>query len=129
MYQSKTLITYALLHPKNRNNDSKTGKTTRAQKKQEFLFQQLFFSDLARGAFLWMNCVVCNQRTEPKGADYCLAHQRAFEKIRQAFEKWTVAYGNLTLLDFLRRVQKAPGIGPKAKEIAHFLSKNPSRWK
>jgi hypothetical protein len=25
-------------------------------------------------------------------------------------------------------VQKAPGIGPKAKDVAHFLLQNPSRW-
>jgi hypothetical protein len=25
-------------------------------------------------------------------------------------------------------VQKAPGIGPKAKDVARFLLQNPSRW-
>jgi len=76
-----------------------------------------------------MTCPVCKQETELIGAEYCLAHHHAFENIRQAFEKWTFAYGNLTVPDFLRRVQKAPGIGPKAKEIAHFLFENSSRWK
>jgi hypothetical protein len=76
-----------------------------------------------------MTCLVCDQETELVGAEYCLAHHRAFESVRQAFEKWTVAYGNLTLPDFLQRVQKAPGIGLKAKEIAQFLFENSSRWK
>jgi hypothetical protein len=107
----------------------KTGKTTGAQKKQEFLFQKLSSHDLARGAILPMNCPVCNQETELVGADYCPAHNRALENLRRAFEKWTTAYGNLTLPDFLQRVQKAPGMGPKAKEITRFLSENPSRWK
>jgi hypothetical protein len=76
-----------------------------------------------------MPCPVCNQEAELSGAEYCLAHQRALENVRQAFEKWTVSYGNLTLIDFLKRVQKPPGIGPKAKEVARFLFENPSRWK
>jgi hypothetical protein len=76
-----------------------------------------------------MSCLICNEDTGPGGAEYCLAHQRALENVRHAFEKWSVAYGILTALDFLQRVQKAPGIGPKAKEVAHFLSENPSRWK
>ena len=75
-----------------------------------------------------MTCPVCNQGTELPGAEYCLAHQRALENVQQAFEKWTVAYGNLALPDFFQRVQKAPGIGPKAKDVARFLLQNPSRW-
>jgi recombinational DNA repair protein RecR len=76
-----------------------------------------------------MTCLVCNQETEPKEAEYCLVHQRAFENLIQAFEKWDVAYENLTLPEYLQRVQKVPGIGPKAKEIARFLFENPSRCK
>jgi hypothetical protein len=76
-----------------------------------------------------MTCPVCNEETELKGAEYCLAHQRALENLMQAFEKWDVAYGNLTLPEYLQRVQKVPRIGPKAKEIAQFLFENPSRWK
>ena len=76
-----------------------------------------------------MICPICNQEIEVSSAEYCIAHQRAFENVRQAFENWTVACGTLTPHNFLQRVQKAPGIGPKAKEAAHFLSENPSRWK
>jgi hypothetical protein len=97
-------------------------------KKQEFLFQKIVFPDLARGAFLPMTCPVCNQETELPGAEYCLAHQRALENVQQAFEKWAVAYGSLALPDFCQRVQKAPGMGPKAKDVARFLLQNPSRW-
>jgi hypothetical protein len=99
------------------------------EKSKNSYFKELFFLDLARGAFPPMTCIVCNQETEPVGDDYCLAHRGAFENVRQAYEKWDVAYGKLTLPDFLTRVQKAPGIGAKAKEIAHFPSKNASRWK
>ncbi len=129
MSQSKTLITYAPLHPKNRSVDFQKPRNNTCTKKQEFLFQKIVFPDLARGAFLPMTCPVCNQEAEFSSAEYCLAHQRALENVRQAFEKWTVAYGNLTLPDFLQRVQRAPGIGPKAKEIARFLFENRSRWK
>ena len=76
-----------------------------------------------------MTCPICNEETELVGVDYCLAHHRALENVRQAFERWTIAYGSLTVSDFLRRVEKAPGIGPKAKEIARFLFENPSGWK
>jgi hypothetical protein len=75
-----------------------------------------------------MTCPICNEETELAAAGYCPAHMRAFENIRQAFDKWTAAYGNLTLPDFLQGVQKVPGIGSKAKEIASFLSENPARW-
>jgi hypothetical protein len=75
-----------------------------------------------------MTCPICNEEPEFIGTDYCLAHHRALENLRHAFEKWTIAYGSLTLADFLHRVQKVPGIGQNAKETAHFLSENPSRW-
>lgn len=75
-----------------------------------------------------MICPICKQETELSRAEYCSTHQRALENARQAFEKWTVAFGSLTLPDFLQRVQKVSGIGPKAKEIARFLIENPSRW-
>src|SRR2546428_7435381 len=104
-------------------------KQMTSQKKARILTSQNCFSSISRGALLPMTCPVCNQETELGGAEYCLAHHRAFENIRQAFEKWTVAYGNLTPPDFLQRVQKAPRIGPKAKEIALFLVENSSRWK
>jgi len=76
-----------------------------------------------------MTCPVCNQEAEQVDAEYCLAHHRAFENIRRAFEKWTVAYETLTLPDFLQGVQKALGLEPRAKEIAQFLFENLSRWK
>lgn len=76
-----------------------------------------------------MKCPLCDEDTELAGASYCPAHQHAFENIKHAYDKWTVAHGNLTLPDFLERVQKAPGMGAKAKEIALFLTKNPARWK
>ena len=76
-----------------------------------------------------MTCLVCHEEIELSGTEYCLAHQRALENLRQAFEKWRDAHGNLALHDFLQRVQKAPGIGPKAKEVARFFFENPSRWR
>jgi hypothetical protein len=124
----ETLITCASLHSKNRNYNFKNRKNSGA-KKARILIPKNCFSLISRGAFLSMTCPVCNQETELKEAEYCLAHQRAFENLMQAFEKWDVAYGNLTLPKYLQRVQKVPGIGPKAKEIARFLFENPSRWK
>ena len=73
-----------------------------------------------------MKCPVCNEETELAGESYCPAHQRAFENIKLAYSRWTVAYGNLSMPDFLQRVQQAPGIGLKAKEIALFLTKEPA---
>lgn len=104
---------------------SETRKTTIVKEKQEFLFQKLF-SLISRGASLSMNCRVCNQETEASGAEYCPSHLRALESVMLAFEQWRVAYGHLSPPDFLQRVLKAPGIGPKAKEVAYFLSENPS---
>ncbi len=75
-----------------------------------------------------MNCLVCNEETELTEPDYCLAHRCALENITQAFDRWTAAYGYLSRPDFLQLVQKVSGTGVKAREIAHFLSENPSRW-
>jgi hypothetical protein len=75
-----------------------------------------------------MNCPICNE-PDPVGVGYCPTHQRAFESIKQAYNEWTIAYGSLSVSPFLRRVQKLPGTGQKTKEIARFLSENPSRWK
>lgn len=106
---------------------SETRITTIVKEKQEFLFQKLFFPDLAR-ASLSMNCRVCNQEIEASGAEYCPSHLRAIESVMLAFEQWRVAYGHLSPPDFLHRLLKAPGIGLRAKEVAHFLLENPSRW-
>lgn len=76
-----------------------------------------------------MNCPLCNLEIEASGAEYCPSHLRALESVTLAFEQWRVAYDDLPPSDFLHRVLKAPGMGRKAKEIAHFLSGNPSRWK
>ena len=107
---------------------SKPEKSSRKEKARILISKNSRAVDLAREAFP-MTCPVCNSESELAGPGYCPAHQRAFENIRQAVEKWTLAYGNLTLPDFLQRVEKAPGLGPKAKEIARFLFENPSRWK
>ena len=75
-----------------------------------------------------MICPICNQESELSGNEYCITHQRALENIRKVFEKWAIAFDNLTMPDFLRRLEKAPGMGSNAKEVAHFLSENPSGW-
>lgn len=130
MPNSKPLTTFTPLHPTNRNcRIQKLGKTTLVQGKQEFLFQKLTFPISHAETLPAMICPICNQESELSGNEYCTTHQRALENIRQAFEKWAAAYENLTPPDFLKRLEKAPGIGPKAKEIARFLSQNPSRWK
>jgi hypothetical protein len=48
--------------------------------------------------------------------------------LKQAFIVWEQGYGGLIVPDFLKRIEKLPGIGGKARELARFLIENPSRW-
>jgi hypothetical protein len=73
-------------------------------------------------------CLICHEETEQARPGYCPAHARAYENLKQAFTAWEAGYGTLTVSDFLKRVEKLPGTGGKAREIARSLIENPSRW-
>ncbi len=76
-----------------------------------------------------LTCLVCGKETEAAKANFCQAHSRASDRVRQAYSVWTTAYGSLSLSDFFKRVRKLPGTGQNAREIVEFLERNPPRWK
>jgi len=76
-----------------------------------------------------MACPVCGQPGEPDEADFCPAHTRALESVRQAYEAWANAFGSIAQADFLNRVARLKGTGRNAKGIVEFLQQHPERWK
>ena len=107
---------FALLAPKNRNYN---------QKRQEFFFTKPDPTQLRAPA---VKCLVCTEQIDQAQAGYCSGHAQARENLKQTFIAWEQGYGGLTVPDFLERIEKLPGTGGKARELARFLIENPSRW-
>ena len=76
-----------------------------------------------------LNCLLCGKETEPAEPNYCRAHHRALDSVKQAYGAWKTAYGSLSPSDFLGRIERLPGTGQNARDIVKFLLRNPSRWK
>lgn len=53
----------------------------------------------------------------------------SLENLRTAQKEWDLAYGGLSLDEFLKRVTALSGTGEASKEVARYLRENPSRWK
>jgi len=74
------------------------------------------------------HCAVCGMKIIDANTALCANHFQAYRKVKDAHSIWFVAYGNLTIEDFLRRLVALPETGDRAKEIAQFLIHNPERW-
>jgi hypothetical protein len=75
-----------------------------------------------------MLCPVCQQETEHPTAGYCQVHGRALANLRKAYAQWTIGYGTISLLDFLKQITRLAQTGDKTKETARFLIENQFRW-
>ena len=74
------------------------------------------------------HCAVCGMKIVDDNTALCANHFQAHRMVKDAYSIWFVAYGNLTIEDFLRRLVALPETGDHAKEIAQFLIHNPERW-
>lgn len=67
-----------------------------------------------------MKCVLCSEPSD-SSQEYCTVHQRALNNVKEAFSRWTLAYGRIEVSDFLDRLEKLDQTGQRAKEIVTFL--------
>src|SRR5207245_5909637 len=75
-----------------------------------------------------LGCSVCGPAPEQASADLCLAHARALDSVRQAYEAWAKAFGSIGRADFLKRGAKQQGTGKNARQIVEFVQQRPERW-
>ena len=61
--------------------------------------------------------------------ELCARHAEVYRRVNDAYSFWSAAYGNLTTRDFLNRLIALPETGERAREMAEFLIRNPTRWK
>jgi hypothetical protein len=73
-------------------------------------------------------CYVCGQTGIPADPDFCPAHARALDIVKQAYDVWAKALGSISLADF-KRIGGLSGTGRNAREIAEFVLQHPERWK
>jgi hypothetical protein len=74
-------------------------------------------------------CHICHESLESNAKGYCSTHALALDNLKHAYEVWAVAYVDITVSDFLKRLASLRETGEKAKEVARFLLENPSRWR
>lgn len=72
-------------------------------------------------------CLICSFAPEP-GTDYCAAHVEVIKHLKEAYSSWQVAYGKISVSNFLLRILKRPETGDVAKQAAGFLVQNPGKW-
>jgi len=66
-------------------------------------------------------CTICS-REIPSG-DYCKYHEEAYKNLKEKYEEWLEAYGELSFSDYLQKVIQNPETGIWAKEVAEELAK------
>lgn len=64
-------------------------------------------------------CTLCGRRRKG-GSKYCLYHQRAYENLKEAFERWRQAL-DISWMEFLKEVAGNPETGEWAREMAEKL--------
>jgi hypothetical protein len=72
--------------------------------------------------------MVCDASCEVERDDYCNQHAAALRKLREAFPDWSKAYGGMSPEEFLSKLSKLAETGDRIREVAVFLTANPSRW-
>ena len=75
------------------------------------------------------SCAVCGLKIVDDSDSLCAVHAESYRNVREAFSRWSTAYGKITREEFLKRLITRPETGLRAKETAEFFIKNPARWK
>lgn len=64
--------------------------------------------------------MLCSSQTDSE-AELCTVHEHALQNVKDAFARWTLAYGTLEASEFLDRLEKLSGTGQRVKEVVTFL--------
>lgn len=68
-----------------------------------------------------MNCRVCGRAAK---SDFCMHHQSAMDRVKEAYPLWAKAYGGMEWKAFLGNVKRNAQTGQWAREIAEFLEEH-----
>ncbi|MDD1776589.1 MAG: hypothetical protein LUQ65_00345 [Candidatus Helarchaeota archaeon] len=68
-----------------------------------------------------INCIICNKEI-PSG-DYCKYHQEAYQNLKENYNEWLEAFGELTFDEYLQKLLANPDTGLWVKEVAENLAK------
>jgi len=66
-------------------------------------------------------CIIC-KREIPLG-DYCKYHQEAYRNLKEKYDEWLEAFGELTFVEYLQKLIENPDTGLWVKEVAEDLEK------
>jgi hypothetical protein len=73
-------------------------------------------------------CELCQLETV-SGSSFCPTHTRADKNLREGYDAWNIAYGNVALATYFARLIKLPESGGRVKELVRFYQNNPGWWK
>ena len=68
-----------------------------------------------------INCSICKKEI-PSG-DYCKYHQEAYQNLKEKYNEWLEAFGELTFTEYLQKLLANPDTGLWVKEVAEDLAK------
>ena len=66
-----------------------------------------------------ISCTIC-KREIPLG-DYCKYHQEAYQNLKEKYDEWLEAFGELTFVEYLQKLIANPDTGLWVKEVAENL--------
>ena len=68
-----------------------------------------------------ISCTICKKEI-PSG-DYCKYHQEAYQNLKEKYNEWLEAFGELTFTEYLQKLIVNPDTGLWVKEVAEDLAK------
>jgi hypothetical protein len=75
------------------------------------------------------HCAVCGLKIADEASELCSLHSEAFSRIKDAYSHWVIAYGNLSIEDFLNRLIALSETGDRARTVAKYLIVSHVRWR
>ena len=73
-------------------------------------------------------CEIC-QLEIASDSSFCPTHARAADNLREGYDAWNRAFGNVPLGTFFARLVKLPETGDRVKELVRFYQNDPNRWR
>jgi DNA-directed RNA polymerase subunit N (RpoN/RPB10) len=61
-----------------------------------------------------MPCLACGKQAQDR---YCAYHEKALNQLRDHYDKWVHAYGNISWENFLERLEGKNDTGAWVKEV------------
>ena len=73
-------------------------------------------------------CEICKLEIA-SDSSFCPTHARVAGNLREGYDAWNRAFGNVPLGTFFARLVKLPETGDRVKELVRFYQNDPNRWR